>query len=135
MSELIQRAMELPWAYIMFTLIIRFVGVFIVLAVLMGGMYLLGFVVSRLIARQEEKKAEKHEQDEESIPLAEEPERDVDEEEIVAAIGAAIAMSAEPQHAAATSPAKGAAMAGAWAMAGRTTQMNRRLQGGSYRRS
>jgi Na+-transporting methylmalonyl-CoA/oxaloacetate decarboxylase gamma subunit len=133
MSELIQRAVELPWGYIMSTLLIRFVGVFLVLGILLAGMYLLGFVVSRLVARQEKRNAEKDKQETPSIAFAEEPEREADEEEMIAAIGAALAMAMESQQMPAALSPKTGLTAGSWVMAGRATQMNRRLQGGSQR--
>lgn len=135
MSELIQRAIDLEWGYIMFTLLIRFVGVFIVLAILMGGMYLLGFIVSRIIAKQEAEKAKKQTQEPMSISLAEEPEREADEEEMVAAMGAAIAMAMELERTQTPSPSHAGIAAGAWTMAGRALQINSRLQGGSHRHS
>ena len=134
MGTLIQNALELPWDYIMFTLLIRFVGVFIVLAILMAGMYLLGFVVSRVVAKQEAKKADKQEHEAPAISLAEEPEREADEEEIIAAIGAALAVAIEAQRVSAAPSMQSDVGAGAWAMAGRASQMNLRIQGGSHRR-
>jgi Na+-transporting methylmalonyl-CoA/oxaloacetate decarboxylase gamma subunit len=136
MSELIQRAIELPWGYIMFTLLIRFVGVFVVLAILMIGMYLLGFVVSRLVARQEERKTAKLKPEMPDVLHAEDSAGEPGDEEVVAAIGAAIALSMQQAPSAYAGPSpEGGITAGPWALAGRATQMNSRLQGGSYRHS
>ena len=135
MSTLIQNAIELPWGYIMSTLLIRFVGVFFVLAILMAGMYLLGLVVSRIVAKQEARKADRQKREAAAISLAEEPEREADEEEIIAAIGAALAMAMDAQQTVIAPSTQPDAMAGAWAMAGRASQMNLRMQGGTHRRS
>lgn len=135
MDTLIQNAIELPWGYIMFTLLIRFIGVFIVLAILMAAMYLLGFVVSRIVGRQEAKKALRHQHESRAISFAKEPEREADEEEVIAAIGAALAIAIETQQRSAAPQLQPDVTAGAWAMAGRASQMNMRIQGGSHRRS
>jgi len=132
-SELIQRAVELPWANIFSTLIIRFVGVFIVLAILMIGMLALGMIVSRLFPAQEAKKTKQPDSNKEAVALAETPEREAAEEEIAAAIGAALAFSMESIHFA--RPVLTEAVAnGSWALAGRMSLMARRLPAGSQRR-
>jgi len=116
------------------TLLIRFVGVFFVLAVLMIGMVVLGKVVSALVSMQEAKGADDQERKSTAIALAEEPEREAGEEEVVAAIGAAIATAMESNGKIVAPAVHTGVAAGLWAMTGRTTQMNMRLQGGSHRR-
>jgi len=133
MSKLIESALSQDWGLIIGTLMVRFVGVFVVLAVLMVGMIVLGKVVSKLVAMQESKKAEAEETDPHALALAEEPEHEAGEEELVAAIGAAIAMAMETEQRATTPAAAGGVVAGSWALAGRATQMDRRMQGGAYR--
>jgi Na+-transporting methylmalonyl-CoA/oxaloacetate decarboxylase gamma subunit len=134
MQKLIENAINLDWGYVMSTLIIRFVGVFVVLAILMVGMIALGKIVSWLVAKQEAKKARHREKEAQAARLAEAPERDVDEEEVVAAIGAALALIMESEQSAMASSAQVSTTAGSWAMAGRVAVMNGRLQGGSQRR-
>jgi len=134
MSELIQNINNLDWGLIMSTLLIRFVGVFFVLAVLMIGMIVLGKVVSALVSMQEAKGEDEQEHKSPAIALAEEPEREAGEEEVVAAIGAAIAMAMESDGKIVAPAVHTGVAAGLWAMTGRTTQMNMRLQGGSHRR-
>ncbi len=135
MPDIVQNALSLDWGQIIGTLMIRFVGVFFVLLVLMFGMIILGKVVSALVERQEAKESESvkaagpH-----TIALAEEPERQAGEEELVAAIGAAIAMSMESERKTLSPAAFGGIGAGSWATAGRATQMGQRLQGGAQRR-
>jgi Na+-transporting methylmalonyl-CoA/oxaloacetate decarboxylase gamma subunit len=135
MSEIIQTAINLPWGKIMGTLMIRFVGVFLVLLILMAGMIILGKIVSSLVERQERKKAEGGEQPDKASALIDEPDSQAGEEEIVAAIGAAIAMAMDQQQKSIAQPTLAGANAGSWAMAGRSAQINIRLQGGSQRRS
>ena len=134
MAELIENAISLPWGKIIGTLMIRFVGVIIVLVILMIGMMILGKVVSKLVEMQEARKADDGSQDPSAPALAEEPEIDAGEEEVVAAIGAAIAMAMDLESVGAPSALAGAS-AGSWALAGRATQMDRRLQGGGQRRT
>ncbi|GAB4339140.1 MAG: hypothetical protein Kow0099_13910 [Candidatus Abyssubacteria bacterium] len=135
MHELIQRAIDLPWGFIMSTLVIRFVGVFIVLAILMVGMQILGTVVSRMIAKQESKHRKTAEADSQAIALVESQESSASEEETAAVIGAAIALAMESERASAMHPGRTAGiMAGSWAMAGRVAQMSRRMSAGSQRR-
>jgi Na+-transporting methylmalonyl-CoA/oxaloacetate decarboxylase gamma subunit len=130
-DEIIQRAIELPWGYILSTLVIRFVGVFIVLAILMVGMQLLGAVVSRLVAMQEAKRSRDLPQ-EKKVALAESPELESREEELAAAIGAALAFSMESvTHAQPVSQRTG--VDGSWALAGRVALMGRRLPAGTQR--
>jgi Na+-transporting methylmalonyl-CoA/oxaloacetate decarboxylase gamma subunit len=107
MANLIENIRTLDWGYILGTLVIRFVGVFVVLFILMVGMMILGKVVSALVANQEAGNAEDDEKDPHAIELAEEPEREVGEEEIVAAIGAALAMSMERRLSGASARALG----------------------------
>lgn len=133
MSELIQRAVTLPWGYVLSTLIIRFVGVFIVLAILMIAMQVLGAVVSRLVASQEAKKSKRVEREKETLALAESPELEAGEEEVAAAIGAAIAFSMEPAYSARPVPQE-TVTNGTWALAGRMALMSRRLPSGSQQR-
>jgi Na+-transporting methylmalonyl-CoA/oxaloacetate decarboxylase gamma subunit len=135
MSNIIETARNLDWGYIWSTLIIRYVGVFVVLFILMIGMILLGKIVSAVVASQEEKDAEGDENDPHSIELAEEPEREVGEEEIVAAIGAALALSMEPDSPLLAPPAFGGIAAGSWSLAGRAAQMGGRMQGGTQKRA
>lgn len=134
MGELIQRAVELPWGFIMSTLFIRFVGVFIVLAILLVAMRLLGAIVSRIVSRQEARGAQKHGEETPATGLAEVSEREAGEEELVAAIGAAIAVAMESEQKSAAPHAHTGITAGSWTMAGRVALMNRRLQAGSQRR-
>jgi Na+-transporting methylmalonyl-CoA/oxaloacetate decarboxylase gamma subunit len=134
MGELIQRAVELPWGYIMSTLVIRFVGVFIVLAILMVGMQVLGSVVSRLVSGQEARAAEARRREAHAVALAEAPERETGEEEIVAAMGAAIAVAMAASRQPISPPAHPDVTARSWAMAGRVALMNRRLPAGTQRR-
>lgn len=134
MPDIVQNAMNLDWGQILGTLMIRFVGVFVVLLVLMFGMMILGKIVSTLVERQEAKKSESVKTGPHTIALAEEPERQAGEEEIVAAIGAAIAMSMESERMILAPAAFGGVGAGSWATAGRATQMGSRLQGGVQRR-
>ncbi len=134
MQELIQRAVELPWGFIMSTLLIRFVGVFIVLAILLIAMQLLGAIVSRIVARQEARGAQKHKVETPAAGLAEIHEREAGEEEMVAVIGAAIAIAMESEQKSEAPHAHTGITAGSWAMAGRVAMMNRRLQAGSQRR-
>ena len=134
MSELLQRAAELPWGYIMSTLIIRFVGVFIVLAILMVAMQILGAVVSRLVARQESRNAKELEREKEPISLAESPELESREEELAAAIGAALAFSMERAPYRQPVPSETVAN-GSWALAGRMALMGRRLPAGTQQRA
>ena len=135
MSKLIENAVNLDWGMIMSTLIIRFVGVFIVLAVVMIGMIVLGKVVSALVSRQEAREAEEQEPKPSAVALAEKPEREAGEEEVVAAIGAALALAIELEQKAIVIPAHGGIIAGSWAMAGRVAQIGARLQGGAQRRT
>lgn len=135
MQELIQRAIELPWGFIMSTLVIRFVGVFIVLAILMVGMQALGAVVSRMVARQESGHSRTIEPDAQTVTLAEPPESSAGEEEAAAAIGAALALAMESERAAVLSERFAGVTAGSWVMAGRVAQMSRRLSSGSPRRA
>ncbi len=130
-----QNAAALDWGLIMSTLVIRFIGVFVVLIVLMLGMTILGKIVSSMVARQEAREAQGQEDDPPAIALAEEPEREVGEEELVAAIGAAIAMAIEAEGKIVAPTAQQGTPAGSWAVAGRTTQMSARLHGGAHRRS
>jgi len=136
MSKLIENAMSLDWGFIMSTLIIRFFGVFAVLAVVMIGMIILGKVVSKLVAMQEAKEAKDHDEPEEELltdSLAETPEHKAGEEEIVAAIGAALAFAMESQRKTPAAAAHGGVTAGSWAMAGRAALMSGRLQAGSQK--
>ena len=135
MSELIQRAIDLEWGYIMGTLLIRFVGVFVVLAILMIAMQILGRIVSRIVAKEEAVDAMERKKDESLLDLAEHPTSGPNEEEMVAAIGAAIAVSMESEKRALASSGHAGVSADSWAMAGRMTLMNRRLSAGSQRRS
>jgi sodium pump decarboxylase gamma subunit len=129
-AEIIERARELPWGYIFSTLFIRFIGVFLVLAILMIGMQFLGAVVSRLVAWQEAKKTRESEQ---QAALAEPLETQSREEEIAAAIGAAMALSMESVPS--LQPLSDGAVAnGSWALAGRMALMSGRLPAGSQRR-
>lgn len=134
-SGLAQNAANLDWGLIMSTLIVRFVGVFVVLAVMMIGMMILGKVVSALISMKEARGAEEPKIELSAIALAEEPEMKTGEEEVVAAIGAAIAMAMEQHRKIAAPAAPAGAAAGSWTMAGRAAQMSTRLQGGTHRRS
>lgn len=134
MEELIQRTVELPWGFIMSTLLIRFVGVFIVLAILLVAMQLLGTIVSRIISRQKARGTQKRKEETPAAALAEVPEREAGEEEIVATIGAALAVAMESEQKSAAPHAHTGITAGSWAMAGRVALMNRRLQAGSQRR-
>lgn len=137
MSELLQRATELPWGYIFSTLIIRFVGVFIVLAILMVAMQILGAVVSRLVTSQESRRAKELEREREPISLAESPELESREEELAAAIGAALAFSMEPapyMQGMQATPQEIVAN-GTWALAGRMALMDRRLPAGTQQRT
>lgn len=136
MSKLIENAMSLDWGYIMSTLVIRFFGVFAVLAVVMVGMIILGKVVSKLVAMQEAKEAKEHDEPEEeplTVSLAEAPEHEAGEEEIVAAIGAALAFAMESQRTTTVAATHGGVTAGSWAMAGRAALMTGRLQAGSQK--
>ena len=45
------------WTWIIGTLVLRFIGVFVVLLFLMGGMYLSGAIISRSVKRLEGKKS------------------------------------------------------------------------------
>ena len=134
MSNVIETALSLDWGYILGTLVIRFVGVFVVLVILMIGMMILGKVVSTLVARQEAGNAEDDEKDPHAIEFAEEPEREVGEEEIVAVIGAALAMSMESERPLLAPAALGGITAGSWSVAGRAAQMGARMQGGTQKR-
>ena len=134
MEELIQNAITLPWGKIIGTLMVRFVGVIIVLVILMIGMIILGKVVSKLVEMQEARKTDADPKEASATALAVEPEIDAGEEEVVAAIGAAIAMAMDLESVGAPSALAGAS-AGSWALAGRATQMDRRLQGGGQRRT
>ena len=134
MSNVIETALSLDWGYILGTLVIRFVGVFMVLFILMIGMMILGKVVSTLVARQEARNAEDDEKDPHAIKFAEEPEREAGEEEIVATIGAAIAMSMESDRPSLAPAAFGGVSAGSWSLAGRAAQMGERMQGGTQKR-
>ncbi len=133
MEELINNARELNWGYIMSTLVIRFVGVFIVLAILMIGMQILGAVVSRLVAGSEERAARKREQEAPAVAMEEAAETETADEEMVAAIGAAIAVAMESETKAASILADTGVTADPWAVTGRVAMMNARLQGGSHR--
>lgn len=135
MLELIENAVNLPWGRIMGTLMIRFIGVFMVLIILMISMMILGKVVSKLIEMQEARKAEDDEKEAPAIALAEEPELEAGEEEVVAAIGAAIAMAMDLEQKFAAPSAFAGLSAGSWALTGRAAQMNTRLQGGEHKRS
>ncbi len=135
MNALIQRTLELEWGYIMATLIIRFVGVFVVLAILLVAMQILGKIVSRIVADREAKTPERQEEDTPPITLADAPEQEVGEEELVAAMGAAIAFAMESEQRAVAPLTHAGITAGSWAMAGRSAMMNARLQAGSQRRS
>jgi sodium pump decarboxylase gamma subunit len=133
-SEFIQRAIELPWGYIMGTLFIRFIGVFVVLAILMVAMQLLGRIVSRIVDKEKAGDAKEKHRKESVLDLAEHAEGDPDLEEAVAAIGAAIAAAMESETRAVTPPGQTGVAADSWAMAGRMALMNRRLPAGSQRR-
>ena len=133
-ENIIENIQNLDWGYILGTLVIRFVGVFVVLVILMIGMMILGKVVSTLVARQEARDAEDDDKDPHAIEFAEEPEREVGEEEIVAAIGAALAMSMESEHPLLAPASLGGITAGSWSAAGRAAQMGARMQGGTQKR-
>ena len=135
MNAFIQRAIELPWDYIMGTLLIRFVGVFFVLAILMIAMQILGRIVSRIVEREEAGGAKRQHQEESLLDLAEHSKSNLDEEEMVAAIGATIAAAMESEKRTLAPPEQTGVAADSWAMAGRMTLMNRRLPAGSQRRS
>jgi Na+-transporting methylmalonyl-CoA/oxaloacetate decarboxylase gamma subunit len=117
----------------MSTLLIRFVGVFIVLAILMIGMLVMGMIVSRALALQEARKSKEMEREKESGVLVDSPELEPREEELAAAIGAAIAFSMSPVSIQPT-PQEGSAN-GSWALAGRMALMGRRLPAGIQRRA
>jgi Na+-transporting methylmalonyl-CoA/oxaloacetate decarboxylase gamma subunit len=135
MAELIENAVNLPWGKIMGTLMIRFVGVIIVLVILMISMMILGKVVSKLVEMQEARESSDEPKEASAPALAEEPEIDAGEEEVVAAIGAAIAMAMDMGQTVGASTALADTGAGSWALTGRATQMARRIQGGAQRRS
>ena len=135
MSEFIQRAVELPWSFILNTLLIRFVGVFVVLAILMVGMQILGAVVPRFISRQDAKQKGKGEERKPTIASSEISEEETEGEELPAAIGAAVALALEAELKPAEPAMQAGAAAGAWAMAGRVALMNQRLPAGSQRHS
>jgi len=116
----------------MSTLVIRFVGVFIVLAILMIGMQLLGSIVSRLVSQEGRRKKEAERQKEPG--LAEAPELELGEEEIAAAIGAAIAFSMESGPFVRPIPRE-STNNGTWALAGRIALMGRRLSAGTQKRT
>ena len=90
-NGLIENAANLDWGLIMSTLVIRFVGVFLVLFVVMIGMMILGKVVSTMVARQEARESDEQANESPALAPAEEPELKIAEEEVVAAIGAALA--------------------------------------------
>ena len=133
-SQLIENALGLDWGYILSTLVIRFFGVFLVLAILMVGMMILGAVVSRLVAAQETRKTSAVAREKEAARLAESPETNTGDEELAAVIGAAIAFSMEPVSYMQSLPHE-AVSNGSWVLAGRMALMGRRLPAGTQRRT
>ncbi len=133
-SGLMENAANLDWGLIMSTLIIRFIGVFIVLFVVMIGMMILGKVVSTMVARQEARESDEQANEPPALAPAEEPELKIAEEEVVAAIGAALAVVMEQGGRIGAKAAPAGAETGLWATLGRTAQMGARLPGGPHRR-
>ncbi len=137
-SGLMENAANLDWGLIMSTLVIRFVGVFLVLFVVMIGMMILGKVVSTMVARQEARESDEQANEPPALAPAlapaEEPELKIAEEEVVAAIGAALAVVMEQGGRIGAMAAPAGAETGPWASLGRTAQMSARMPGGPHRR-
>ncbi len=134
-AKLLRDAGAWTWGEVLGTLIIRFVVVIFVLLVLMIAMIMLGKVVSKLVEMQEARESDEDPKEASAPTLAVEPEIDAGEEEVVAAIGAAIAMAMDLGQRDSAPSALAGASAGSWALSGRATQMDRRLQGGGQRRT